>query len=149
MSREYVYFLSHAPTGSLCSIGSLCSLGSLGSLPLHFASDIYGLIQKVKSPQKKRSCSPSQHRTLRPFPYTSAIRQQYYTSSSLHYTTCRPGGTALNIKYDCVVLIPEVVCRGGAIANVQKGGRNPLLHCRNRLAWADEILRESWPAKKG
>ena len=74
MSREYVYFLSHAPTGSLCSIGSLCSLGSLGSLPLHFASDIYGLIQKVKSPQKKRSCSPSQHRTLRPFPYTSAIR---------------------------------------------------------------------------
>ena len=66
MSREYVYFLSHPPIGSLCSIDPLCSLGFLGSLPLHFASGIYGLIQKVKSPQKKRSCSPSQHRTLTP-----------------------------------------------------------------------------------
>ena len=68
MSREYVYFLSHPPIGSLCRLGSLCSLPSI------LASDIYGLIQQEKSPQKKRSCSPSQHRTLRPFPYISAIR---------------------------------------------------------------------------
>ena len=62
MSREYVYFLSHPPIGSLCRLGSLCSLGSFCSLP-----SIYGLIQQEKSPQKKRSCSQSQQRTLRPF----------------------------------------------------------------------------------
>ena len=53
MSREYVYFLSHAPTGSLCSLPSF----SLSQRRFEY---------KEKSDPKKRSCSPSQHRTQRP-----------------------------------------------------------------------------------
>ena len=52
MSREYVYFLSHAPTGSLCSLPSF----SLSQRRFQY---------KEKSNQKKRSCPPSQHRTQR------------------------------------------------------------------------------------
>ena len=67
MSREYVYFLSHAPTGSLCSLGSLRSLSVISHVRFN---------TKEKPNQKKRSCPPSQQRTLRPFLYTSVIRQQ-------------------------------------------------------------------------
>ena len=58
MSREYVYFLSHAPTGSLCSLGSLRSLYVISHVRFN---------TKEKPNQKKRSCPPSQQRTLRPF----------------------------------------------------------------------------------
>ena len=67
MIREYVYFLSHAPIGSLCGFGSLRSLSVISHVKFN---------TKEKLNQKERSCPPSQQRTLRPFPYTSAIRQE-------------------------------------------------------------------------
>ena len=36
MSREYVYFLSHAPIGSLCSLGSLRSLSVISHVRFHY-----------------------------------------------------------------------------------------------------------------
>ena len=85
MRQEVLGFLSHAP------IGSLCSLGSLRSLPV--ISHVR-FITKEKPNQKQRSCPPSQQRTLRPFPYTSAIRQYYAVLAEL-------GGLVLGILPVC------------------------------------------------
>ena len=79
MSREYVYFLSHAPIGSLCSLGSLRSLYVISHVRFN---------TKEKPNQKKRSCPPSQHRTQRPL--STYLGHSTHVFIRTWYNTGRP-----------------------------------------------------------
>ena len=61
MSREYVYFLSHAPTGSLCSLSSFSHNG--------------GFNTKISLIKRREAALQASTEPSVPFLHTSAIRQ--------------------------------------------------------------------------
>ena len=115
MSREYVYFLSHAPTGSLCSLPSF----SLSQRRFEY---------KEKSDPKKRSCSPSQHRTQRPLSvylgHTTPMRDFRPSPKVFFFTTLAHSNSRMAT---CAGLDETELRR--AIKSKTRGNKSPLGSC--------------------
>ena len=122
--------MSHPPIGSLCS---------LPSIPL--TTEV--LIQQEKSPQKKRSCPPSQHRSLRPLStylghstlatkalYSHKLRDRHIYTSQTHQTI---PGTYNAVYSSCVWRLWVVFLEhGGGVLGIFK---SPVCALTYNQAW--------------